>query len=228
MYHPDLLLKGAVSESTISPAPPNWFTYARSKYRAEEIVRDECGEMEWVIVRLGYLYGPRNRVMKDYLEPVLAHGLMAIVGDGTNQLALVDVRDVVAAIALSGSCPEAARKILIAGPNECVTQREYVDAIAEGFGVPRVKKTVPYGIAYMAGWVGEYFIHKWPASAVMRRSAIVLTGLPQRIDCTYTQKLLGWQPQIRFAEGIREAFDWYYSEHGRPPGALIDSDTESG
>ena len=89
---------------------------------------------------------------------------MAIVGDGTNQLALVDVRDVVAAIALIRFLPGGGPKILIAGPNECVTQREYVDAIAEGFGVPRVKKTVPYGIAYMAGWVGEYFIHKWPAS----------------------------------------------------------------
>ncbi len=219
VYHPDLLATGVINEFTESPEPPKWFTYARAKYRAEGILREECGErMEWVIIRLGYLYGSRNRVMKEYLEPVITRGMMAIVGDGSNELAMVDVRDVVEAIALAGTCTEAAGKMLIAGPNERVTQREYFDAIADGFGLPRVKKSVPYGVAYMAGWMGEHLVHKWPASAVMRRSVIAMTGLPQRIDCTYTQKLLGWQPKIGFADGIREAFEWYHSEYGRPTG----------
>ncbi len=218
IYHPDLLTAGVVNEFTPSPEPPKWFTYARSKFRAEAIVRERSGpRMEWVIVRLGYLYGPRNRVMKDYLEPVMTRGMAAILGDGTNLLALVDVRDVAEALALAGSSAEAAGKILIAGPHEQITQREYFDAMADGFGLPRIKRTVPFKIAFFAGWIGEYFVHRWPASAVMRRSAISLTGLPQRIDCSYTRKLLGWQPRHRFEDGLREAFEWYYSEYGKPP-----------
>lgn len=220
VYHPDLLTAGVINEFTESPQPPKWFTYARAKHRAEAVVREFCAPpMEWVIVRLGYLYGPRNRTMKTYLEPVMASGIMAIVGDGNNELALIDVRDVVAAIEMAGTCGDAAGKILIAAPNERVTQREYFAAMADGFGLPHVKKTVPYRVAFAAGWIGEYFIHKGPTSAAMRRSSIALTGLPQRIDCSYTQKLLGWEPQIRFANGIRDAFEWYYREYGRPSGA---------
>lgn len=217
IYHPDLLAAGVVNEFTESPEPPKWFTYARSKFRAEAIVRERSGpRMEWVIVRLGYLYGPRNRVMKNYLEPVMTRGMAAILGDGTNLLALIDVRDVAEALALAGSTAAAAGKVLIAGPHEQITQREYFDAMADGFGLPRIKRTVPFRIAYFAGWLGEFFVHRWPASAVMRRSAIALTGLPQRIDCSYTRKLLGWEPRYGFENGIRDAFEWYYSEYGRP------------
>lgn len=217
VYHPDLLANGVINEFTDSPPPPNWFTYARAKHRAELAVREACASrLEGVIVRLGYLYGPRNRTMKTYLEPVMTSGLMAIVGDGSNELALVDVRDVTAAIALAGTCDAAAGKTLIAAPNERTTQREYFVAMADGFGLPHVERTVPYRVAFAAGWMGEYFIRKWPACAVMRRASIALTGLPQRIDCSYTQKLLGWEPKIAFADGIRDAFEWYYAEYGRP------------
>lgn len=31
------------------------------------------------------------------------------------------------------------------------------------------------------------------------------------IDCTKAQRELGWQPQVRFADGLRETIDWYKS-----------------
>lgn len=65
IYHPDLLSSGEpITEHTPTPLPPDWFTYAEAKYHAEQVVKEfNGGEMEWVIVRLAYLYGPRNRVM---------------------------------------------------------------------------------------------------------------------------------------------------------------------
>jgi len=32
-------------------------------------------------------------------------------------------------------------------------------------------------------------------------------------DLTRTQKLLGWQPEVSFSEGLRRTIDWYYSTH---------------
>jgi nucleoside-diphosphate-sugar epimerase len=48
----------------------------------------------------------------------------------------------------------------------------------------------------------------------MRRSAVALTGLPQRVRCDYTQRILGWKPEVRFADGMRRAFEWYRQEYG--------------
>ncbi len=217
VYHPSLLAAGrTLDESTPSPEPPRWFPYARAKYHAEQIVRRQAAPpMEWVIVRLGYVYGPRNRTMRSYLEPVMRDDIMMIIGDGSNEMALVFVEDAARAILLAGRCPGAAGKVLIAGGNETVTQKEYFDAMADGFGIPRVTKRVPYRVAYWFGWLGEWLVRKGPRAAVMRRSAIALTGLPQRLRCDTTQNLLGWKPQVPFTDGIRRAFDWYRAEY--PP-----------
>jgi 2-alkyl-3-oxoalkanoate reductase len=216
VYSPALLASGQViNETTPTDEPPSWFVYGRSKYHAERVVREKAGpDMEWVIIRLGYLYGPRNRTMHTYLAPVMTDSIMMLIGDGTNEMALVYVEDAVRAIVLAGRCPAAAGQTLIAGGNERITQQQYFDALADGFGVPRIRKHVPYRIAFFFGWLGERLIKKGPRQAVMRRSAIALTGLPQRIRCDYTQQLLGWRSETRFAEGMRRAFEWYRKEHG--------------
>ncbi|HWL92451.1 MAG TPA: NAD-dependent epimerase/dehydratase family protein, partial [Phycisphaerae bacterium] len=179
VYHPKLFAGGEIlDEFTPTPMPPHWFPYGRAKLRAEEIVRSQCPpEMEWVIVRLGYLYGPRNRTMKTHVEPALRDSTMAIVGSGANEMAFTYVKDAVRAIALAGSAPAAARQILIAAGDEHVTQREYFDAMADGLGIPRVKKHIPYWAAFFFGWLGEYVIRKGPRQAAIRRASIALTGL---------------------------------------------------
>jgi len=215
IYHPKLFASGRViDEFTPTPEPPPWFPYGRAKLHAEQVVRDECpSEMQWVIVRLGYLYGPRNRTMRTHVEPAMRDSTMMIIGKGDNEMAFVYVVDAVRAIVLSGKCPEAAGQILIAGGNERVTQQQYFDAMADGFGIPRITKHIPYRVAFFFGWLGEKLIKSGPRRAVLRRSAIALTGLPQRLRCDHTQKLLGWQPETRFSDGIRAAFDWYRAQY---------------
>ncbi len=215
VYHPRLLASAAtVNELTETPEPPRWFTYGRAKYRAEKAVRREIAEgRDWVIVRLGYLYGPRNQIMRTYLEPALRKNIMTIVGDGENEMALVDVVDAVRAVARAGVTPDAVGKILIAGPNERVTQQQYFDALARGFGLPPITKTVPYWLAFVAGWFCEY-VGSADRRKLVSRATVALTGLPQRLDCSRTQQLLDWQPRVRFADGIRWAIEWYQAEYG--------------
>lgn len=215
VYHPRILASGQeIDETTPSPEPPRWFVYGRAKYRAEGLLRQfEAENMDWVIVRLGYLYGPRNQTMRRYLESLFRMKVRVFIGDGSNEMAMLYVEDAARAVALAGRCPDAAGKILIAGGNERVTQRQYFDALADGFGVTRIKGSIPYWLAYLCGWLGEYAAFG-EARALFRRSAVALTGLPQRLRCTYTQDLLGWQPKVSFADGMRRAFDWYWAEFG--------------
>ncbi|MBN2560552.1 MAG: NAD-dependent epimerase/dehydratase family protein [Phycisphaerae bacterium] len=217
VYPPALLATGQViDESTPVTEPPAWFPYGRAKYHAERVVQEKAAsEMEWVIVRLGYLYGPRNQTMHSYLEPVMRDKIMMIIGDGTNEMAMTYVEDAVRAIVLAGQCQRAAGKVLIAAGDERVTQQQYFDALADGFGLPHVRKRVSYKVAFLFGWLGELLVHSGPRKAAMRRAAIALTGLPQRLRCDYTRELLGWRPRVRFADGMRKAFDWYHAEYGR-------------
>jgi nucleoside-diphosphate-sugar epimerase len=204
-----------IDESTPVFEPPRWFPYGRAKYHAERTVQVCCSaSMEWTIVRLAHLYGPRNRTMKTYLEPALNDSMMRIVGDGRNELALVYIEDAARAIMLAGRCREAAGKILLIGPTEPCTQQDYFNALADGFGVPRPTKHINYHVAFFLGSLGEYVVRSGPRRAWMRRATTAIVGLPERINCDYTRKLLGWEPKISFAEGMKRAFEWYRAEHG--------------
>ena len=216
VYHPSLFASGReIDESTPVRLAPRWFIYGRAKYQAECLVRQSAPPaMQWVIVRLGYLFGPRNRTMHTHVEPAMRDHTMRIIGDGQNKMAFVYVRDAARAVALAGSCPEAEGEVLIAGGNERVTQQQYFDALADGFGIPRITRHIPYRIAFLCGWLGEYFIRSGPRQATIRRAAIALTGLPQHLRCDYTQKLLRWRPEVTFADGMKTAFEWYHKEYG--------------
>lgn len=215
VYHPSLMERGmTIDESTQSPDPPKWFHYAVAKHQAEQAVRRETpADREWVLVRLGYVYGPRNRSMRAYVEPLMRDGDMAIVGNGENPLAFVYVEDAAEAIARAGLSERAAGRVLIAVGSEHVTQRQYVDALADGFGLPRVTRQVPYHVAYAFGWLGEFLFKRGPKAMAMRRCSIALTGLPQRIRGDQTQALLEWKPQTPFAEGMRATFEWYRTQY---------------
>lgn len=221
VYHPKLLASGqTVDEFTPTPPPPKWFPYGRAKLRAEEAVRQECpASMEWVIVRLGYLYGPRNRTMKTHVEPAMRDSTMSILGKGDNVMAFTYVTDVTRAIALAGRAPAAARQILIAVGDEPVTQQQYFDAMADIFGIPRIRRHTPYWLAFLAGWIGEYFFRSGPRYGSIRRASMVLTGLPQRVKCDHTRKLLGWAPEVSYEEGIRRTAEWFHNEYGKPSAA---------
>ncbi len=217
VYHPKLMTERPITERTPTPPPPKWFVYGRAKLAAEEAVRrDVAPPMEWVVVRLGYLYGPRNRAMHRYLRPFITGGQVMLIGDGSNEMAMLYVGDAARALAAAGRTPAAAGQTLIAAGNERVTQRDYLNALARGFGVPAPTRRVPYRLAFAAAWLAEYLLwfSRGDARVAINRSAIALTGLPQRIDGSHTQQLLGWKPQVRFADGIQRAFDWYDREYG--------------
>lgn len=215
-YHPKLYTTDEpITESTPMTEPPAWFMYGRAKYRAERVVMDECPPaMEWVIVRLGYVFGPRNRTLREYVEPAMRDSMMSLVGRGDNPMAMIFVEDVARAIALAGTVPEAAGEALIAAGNEHVTQRQYFDALADGFGIPRVRKKTPYWIAFFFGWLGEFIFKSGVRATSIRRASIALSGLPQRIDCRRTQQLLGWSPSVSFTDGMQRSFEWYRSQYG--------------
>ncbi len=216
VFHPKLLGNGPLNERTPTPEPPKWFVYARSKLAAERAVRELVRPpMEWVIVRLAYLYGPRNRAFHRYLRPHVRRGVFMLLGDGSNEMAMLYVGDAARAVAAAGQCAEAAGQTLIAAGNEHVTQKDYMYALADGFGVRRPRFRVPYGFAFYWSWGAEQVLRYTQSTArlALNRTAVVLTGLPQRIDGTWSQQILGWRPEVSFVEGMRRAFDWYYEEH---------------
>ncbi len=84
-----------------SPLNPNPNHYARSKAKAEEYVLKKCREegLKAVVVRPAFVYGPRGTYGLNLLIHMVISGkLKVIIGDGSNYIHPIHVRDLIKAL----------------------------------------------------------------------------------------------------------------------------------
>lgn len=212
---------GVIAEQTPRPARFwRWDYYAQSKVAAEQAVlrAHEAGLLEVAPLRIGWVYGSRNRTQFPVIAERLRKGQLVIIGAGNNRLSQVHVTDVARAFLLAGSADVAAgRPLVIEGVADrpAVTQADYLNAVADLVGAPRPRRNVPFGAALALGTTVEttwHLLHK--ADLPPLSSFIVhLLGRDQRFDTSRAAYELGWTPQIGFEAGMREIGAWLQQEH---------------
>ena len=137
-----------------------------------------------------------------------------IVGKGDNPLSAVYAGVVAeAAILAAGdrdSCGEA-YNITSHGP---ITQREFLDLFADAFGYPRVRRHVPYSLAYAGGFLLEMQDRLLDVPG-LRESPAMEPGSSVATSNTAPRKRrtrLGWRPSIRYAESIERTVRWFQDQ----------------
>jgi 2-alkyl-3-oxoalkanoate reductase len=92
-----------------------------------------------------------------------------------------------------------------------LTQRQFLDALTEALGRPRVRRRMPFGLAYAAGFmaevIGRAISLKRPPH--ITRYAVGLIGRPTRFSIARAREQLGWQPRVGAREGLRRALEWW-------------------
>jgi UDP-glucose 4-epimerase len=147
-------------------------------------------------LRLTNVYGPRQCLVKDGLGflPVFVRRAMLgqpiqVYGDGQQQRDCVHVDDVVRALALASLAPDAVGQVFNLG---------HPDAIGLG--------TIARLVIAAAGGTSELTSVPWPAD----HARIDIGSF--RADYAKAKRLLGWEPEIGFADGIAATLA-FYREH---------------
>ncbi|GAB3658243.1 NAD-dependent epimerase/dehydratase family protein [Ramlibacter alkalitolerans] len=169
------------------PAEP----YARSKLRAEEIVR--AGPLEHVILRPPLVAGPDAPGNFGRLLRAVRSGLPLPFASIRNARTFIAIDNLVDLLALCLDHPAAANQLLLAGDAEDLSTPELVRCIAEGLGRPARLFPLPSGL-----------LRALAAGAGKARLAESLCGSLQ-VDAGKAKRLLGWQPRLTAAEGVRRA-----------------------
>jgi len=199
-------------------APSRYNYYARAKLAAEELVKEECARAgcEWVIVRLGFLYGPGNRALLKHMAPLLAARRLWIIGRGDNRIATCYVEDAARAVLLAGAQPGAAGRVYDVASDERVTQRQFVEATADAVGEPRPASGVPVSVAFAAARVEETWAWLRGRVPAYTRAMVALMAADQVVDAGVTRAELGWRPTVCFVDGMKEVRRWWQAEiqHG--------------
>jgi len=174
--------------------------YAATMYH---LMFSRSGDLDAAVLRLTNVYGPRMALdvpcqgfLSTYVRRTLTGSRLQIFGDGTQFRDPVYVDDAVEAMLLAGDARRlASREYNVGGPDALtLTEIANVCTAAGGMEAPQYREFPP------------------------ERKQIDIGSY--HTDSTRLREELGWQPRIRFAEGIARTVDYFrnHLEHYMTPG----------
>lgn len=200
-----------------------WAYYSRSKIIAERLAWDayNAGRIELAVIRPAWIYGLRDRTTIARLVNMVRDGRAKILGRGDNRLNVVYAGNVAEACVKAAYMPEANGQAFNCSNDGVLTQKGYFDHVADALGVPRVRRHVPYRLAYFAGFVLEIIGHllRSKKPPFVTRYAVWLMGRYSYFPADKARRVLGWEPTVTYEVGIPMTVRWYLEQEKAEAGA---------
>lgn len=188
---------GQTFSETSIPAPCD--PYALSKWEAEQALLQlgrETG-LEVVIVRPPLVYGPGVRANFLHLLARVNGGWPLPFKSITNQRSLLFVGNLVDALILCATHPQAAGQTYLIDDGQARSSGELVAAMASSLGVQNRDFPLPVGLLRVV------------ATALGRRTAVERLTQSLVVSSDKLRGQVGWQPPYSFEAGMRLTSEWY-------------------
>lgn len=194
---------------------PRWHGdgYSQSKVEAEELVMKY--HKEWdiptVILRPGFVYGPRDKTVMPRLIDALRHNRLRYPGGGNAAMNLIFIDNLVDAVFLTVENEKAVGQVYNLTDGELVTKRQFIGAIADAMELPHPTRTPPMWFAYAVTWCAEKLAKLRGAKKAPLFNFPRLKFIAYNLDFSIEKAMneLGYRPRVRFDEAIGETMDWY-------------------
>jgi nucleoside-diphosphate-sugar epimerase len=178
--------------------------YGRAKVQAERLAREHFPDV--TIVRPTWVFGPRDRHGLTRLLKALHGRWVSLLGSGDNFVNIVHAKDVAAGAILAANHPRALGQVYNLCSEGDVTQRQFLDALTDAEGLPRVTRRVPFGLAYFGGFVGEVIARllQFRRAAFVSRYSVARLGRPAAYRIDKARDQLGWFPKIKILDVLQQ------------------------
>ena len=188
-------------------APHPTDAYGISKWEAEQAFKEVAQEkgIEWVILRPPLVYGPGVRANFLKLMRAVDRGVPLPVGALQNQRSLLYLGNLIDAIQVSLSHPNAANQVFLLSDGEDISTPDLVRRLAAALHVrPRLLPAPPQ-LVRLAGWV----MGRLASTERLTRSL--------QVDSSRIRAELGWVPPFSLDQGLVETANWYRNFVQRDP-----------
>ncbi|MGB8347331.1 MAG: NAD-dependent epimerase/dehydratase family protein, partial [Ktedonobacteraceae bacterium] len=207
-------LHGIVTEDDPYHAENN--PYSRTKIAGEKLIANlvKNDGAPVVIVRPGWIYGPRDNASFGRFVALVESGKGFLVGSGKNIVPVVYVRDAAQGLIKAGGAPDTAigQAYTIAN-DQRVMQADYMNAIADCLGAARLSLHVPYMPLYLGARAAELAWsaagHRHTTPPPVTTYGITLLGGDQLFSIGKARSELGYKPEYDLARGVAEGVAWY-------------------
>jgi nucleoside-diphosphate-sugar epimerase len=188
--------------------------YTQSKVEAEKLALKYYREFEVpvVVLRPGFIYGPRDRTVLPNLIENLRQRKVRWIGRGKGAMNTIFVENLVDAIFLAINNPNAVGKVFNLTDGELVTKRRFIESLVHALDLPEPpQRSVPLWLArflakFMEGCARRNGAAKPP---ILTQARLKFLGLNLDFSIEKAKRELGYHPHVSFAEGMRRAVAWY-------------------
>jgi nucleoside-diphosphate-sugar epimerase len=188
--------------------------YTQTKVEADRLAQEyqKKYRMPLVILRPGFVYGPRDRVVLPNLIKRMTSGKVHYLGGDRRALNTIYIGNLIEAVFLAAEKPEAIGQIYNLTDGEFVSKRRFFESVSDGMGLRRSKQILPRWLAALVVRQVERQMRR----AIAKGKKPLLTPaqfkfLLLNLDFSIekAKKELGYKPRFTFEEGMRETLAWY-------------------
>jgi nucleoside-diphosphate-sugar epimerase len=186
-----------------TPPSPAAYAYSATKLGAEHALREVAAEtgLGFSIIRPGMIYGPRSNPWTVQMFRLSRRWGTPFIGDGRGHAMPVHIDDVCELTMLLADHPAAAGEAFNCTPDPGVSWRDFLSAYAALKGRARWLGIPPVTVRALAPVIATLA----PRGSLMKdfRDLLPLNMRPVTYSMDKARTLLGWQPQVAFADGIQ-------------------------
>jgi nucleoside-diphosphate-sugar epimerase len=188
--------------------------YSQSKVEAEQLALQYYRDFEVpvVVLRPGFVYGPRDRSVLPRIIESLRLGRMRYPGaKGGRALNTIYVGNLVDAIFLAVANDRAVGQVYNLTDGEFVSKRQFIERVADAMGLPRPTRTPPLWLAWGVTWGAEALakVRGAKEAPLFNFTRLKFMGLNLDFSIEKARRELGYRPRVGFDEAMAETMDWY-------------------
>ncbi len=201
--------EGRTSEETpLAPLGQRSY-YARSKRESEQLVMQAhgSGRLWATAVRPDVVYGARDRQFVPRIAKLLRLGLAPVIGGGRSTLAVVHAANVADGMVRAATYDGAGGRAYNLANDFDVTVAQFFQLAGEGLGTRMRLVSINASVAQLV-MRGVSRVAPARLRSSLKQSVDFLSR-DNPFTSERARRELGWDPQVRPAEGVVEAFRWY-------------------
>ena len=191
--------------------------YARSKRDSEALVMEAhtAGRVWATAVRPAVIYGTHDRQFVPRIARLLQRGIVPMVGGGRSVLSVVHAANVADGMVRAAASDIAGGRAYNLANDHDVTVEQFFRLGSEGLGVRMRRVPVPYVVARVG--LGAFRLLA-PLLFGSRFNAVGAASLDfisrdNPFSSDRARRELEWDPLMRPAQGVPEAFKWWSTHH---------------
>jgi nucleoside-diphosphate-sugar epimerase len=198
--------------------------YGDSKVDSEREAQGfiDRGELDVVILRPGFVYGPGDRQFLPRLLDALAGNQFAYVGDGSKLLNIVHVDDLAGAAMLAESVPQAAGQAFNVTDGTETSLRAFVEFLCQLLEIPAPRRRLPVPVAWTlcyASELGTRLVRSQRAPR-LNRGRLKFLHYNQHYSIERARRLLGYRPRLTYRQGLPPTLAWFREQRLLPVALL--------